>query len=94
MNDYAGCHAAGPLSWLVPRYYLGRRIEEWRSNDAVKVTMKNKLQSKEILQKQIDKQWNEKKGQTLDSTLHKDRENQKQERKTGQVERKMKIRLV
>lgn len=56
--------------------------------------MKNKLQSKEILQKQIDKQWNEKKGQTLDSTLHKDRENQKQERKTGQVERKMKIRLL
>lgn len=68
MNDYAGCHAAGPLSWLVPRYYLGRSIEEWRSNDAVKVTMKNKLQSKEILQKQIDKQWNEKKGQTLAST--------------------------
>lgn len=80
MNDYAGCHAAGPLSWLVPCYYLGKRIEEWRSNDAVKVTMKNKLQSKEILQKQIDKQWNEKKGQTLDSTTQRQRKPETREK--------------
>lgn len=62
MNDYSGCHAAGPLSSVVPCDYLGRKIESWRSNDVVKGTMKNKLQSKEILQKQFNREANEKKG--------------------------------
>lgn len=42
------------MSWLVPCDYLGRRIEGWGSNDVVKMTMKNKLQSKEILEKHSD----------------------------------------
>lgn len=67
------------MSWLVPCDYLGRRMEGCGvSIDVVKMTMKNKLQRKEIMEK--TERWRKENRVEKDNMLHGERERERREK--------------